>query len=192
MATKEDIKQALYDELVAIVANETSVTTPEKHADELQERDSPATYPFLGFECFGRPLSRGLGPNLYVANVAYSSGTLDYVEHARDTELVVHLGAQARDSHLRDQLYQATRDHFDAFLTFESLDDLHDDIGKLRSDGYTDLSNAPDGVHGDRLQYTLEYTRRFRADSVVTMDTIDVSIEDLDESTVYDSDTITA
>lgn len=190
MATKEDIKQALYDELTAIISSETSVSTPDDHVNTLRERGVDARYPFLGFEVFGSPRNRGFGDNVHVDETVYVNGLFDHVVYRRDTNLTVHFGALAEDPHVKDQLYTAVADTFDTYRGRRRPEDFHSDVERISGGGFSDVGD-PD-VHGDRLEYTMVYGRYFNVDEVVPIRDIEWTIEDLDEDVVYHSDTITA
>lgn len=192
MATKEDIKDALYQELKSIVSSETNVANPDDHVDILNNRGRDAVYPFIGFEVFGSPNNTGLHGNIHVDSTTHSGGTIDYVTYRRDTRLTVEIGIQADgDPHTKDQLYTATVDHFGEYIRGDESG-LHNDVQRLRDGGFSDESLPDSGIHGDRQQYTLDYGRYWQFDDLVPMEDIEFSIEDLDEDVVYHSRDVTA
>jgi hypothetical protein len=193
VATKEDIKDAIYDDLVTVVSNNTGVSTPDEHVDVLQQRED-ARYPFVGFEVFGQPLDRGFDGSIHVDDVVYSSDKVDYVVYRRDTRLTVEFGVQTDDGdvHLKDQLYTAVRDHFDEYAATDNPDGLHSDVDGIDPGGFSDESSPDESVFGDRVQYQVEYSRFWNFTGVIAMETVNVDVEDLDENVVYDSAQFTA
>lgn len=194
MATKKDIKNTLYDALVTIVSNTTSVSTPENHVDVLQHRSEDRPFPFVSFEAFGSPHNRGFDGNIHVANEVYSSGEIDYVQYRRDTRLNVDIAVEmdGGDAQAKDDLYTAVQDHFSTYVARTKPENFHSDVYEITDEGFDDESDRSNNIMGDRQSYMIGYKRYFRVDDYVPMREISVSIEDLDSTTIYDSDTITS
>jgi len=192
MASKETIKQTLFDELTTVLSKNTSITDTGAHVDLLDDRGENTKDPFLGFEMFGQPNNRGLGGNVHVDEVVYSGGEIDYITHRIDTTLTVDIGILSSDPHLKDQLYTAVRQRFAQYIGRGRANNLHADIERVRDGGYSDESRPDDGVHGDRQQYAIDYGFYYNVTDYTPITEINLSIEDLDESVVYDSATLSS
>lgn len=198
MATKQDVKDAVYSELKTVITDNTSVSTPKEHVGILN-RDNDAVYPFLGFEILaGNRINTGItGDTRVDALILDASDNLDKVRYRRDYELFVDIGVLADDSddEQKDALYTDLVDHFDSFsgeTVGKEPSDLQSDVSEIEDQGFDDAAPNSPGVVGDRQTFRLEYSRFITEDTdVVPMDTVNLRVEDFDDSdVVYNSDTV--
>lgn len=185
MVTTQNLLQAIYDELTALCANQTSVSDADDHVG-LLNRTSDVSTPFFGFEWSTEPRSRGINENVYVDSVTENGDTVD-VAYRYERELFLDIGVlvDGDNPRTRDAYYDAVTNRFVPYT--RSPEGLHPDVREVESRGATPESLAGDVDVGIRQTYVVDYSttvsETIPAATSVNLD-ID-SIEDGPDTDVY-------
>lgn len=187
MATKGDIKQALYDECKTVLSSIETVTVEhgsdfeslsnvDGHVDIARERDGEQ-YPHIAFEEFSRPLNRGMGSHVYVDATTYVDGSLDSLTFRKDERVQFDCYVEATSDGRKDALYEALKSQFETYLELKEPADIHDDIEDMSVGETRSADRSADGVRGDRLRIVMDYARYETYTEIPTMETIQMDFD---------------
>lgn len=168
--------QLIHDELVVVVTDNTTVTTPADHVDVLS-RTEDNEMPFFGFEYQIIPNSRGLGGNVRNGNVSTDSNdNVTSVEKIRDYEAILDFGVvlDGDRPRQRDEYLGEVQDHFAAFVDDSSK--LHADVHRVREDGALPDSGGDSRDVGIRVTYRIEFISS-QDQSIPAAETIDWDVD---------------
>lgn len=194
MATKGDIKQAVYDECRVVLASLASVSVPhgqsftalddtDAHLGVSGQRDD-GVYPYVAFEEFSSTLSRGVGDYVYVDDVAYVGGSVDSITFRKDEAVQYDLYVQTTSEGRKDALYEALKRHFEQYLELKTPSDIHPHIDSFDITDTSDSDRRADGVRGDRLRIEMEYRRLETYTDIPTIETVEMNFDIEDEGDI--------
>jgi hypothetical protein len=190
MATKEDIKQTLYDELASLIDDVTDVQRPYDHV-RVADRDEDERQPSYAFRETVIPYKLGLDGNVHVDDVTYDSeGYAQEVIYRRDQTISFEILATDDNDDVasKDALYVALQDFFTQFNTpAYSPSDFHADVQHIEVFGTTDVSRPDEAIRGDSFRVDIRYGRYTIFDDFQPMREIRQSFDD-DSDTVYITD----
>lgn len=197
MATKQDIIDAVHDELVDVIATTTSVTTTDAPAHvRLARRGTEGQLPGFTIEMFEQTLNRGIAGGGIVTNITrdQNAGTAD-VTVTREKQATVDVAAHAADGNDRavNTLYDAVDKRFTRLDTrYQTQPMLHDDVDNISPQGTQDVSSPDDNVRGDRYRINIEYDNHHTITDIPLIKTVNLTVgtptSDLEEVTVFDND----
>lgn len=187
MATRQELAQAVHDQLVDVLGNYLSVQNSDAASHvELRQYADALDLPAYTFEIFETDLDYGIHGNPYPQTV--NAGTNFSVTYARRKEATIDIAAHARndDSITVNDLYNELEQRF-TLLQDRTLgqQQLHSDVvaGGIDVQGSQDVSNPESEIRGDRFRVLVEYESYVTATASV-LEQIDTTIEDVDDSTV--------
>lgn len=198
MATKGDIKQAVYDECRAVLSTISTISVPhgdsfasvsnvDAHVGIAREREGDV-YPYIAFEEFSRVKNIGMGSHPYVDERTYSGGSLDSITFRKDEIAQYDIYVEVDGSEgQKDALYEALKSQFEQYLELKDVEDVHPDIDSLELQDTRGADRMEDGVRGDRLRLVVDYGRFETYTSIPTMETIELDFE-IDGSDVSEID----
>lgn len=167
--------QAIYDELKAIVQNETSASTPDDHVGVLNRTKDTQT-PFFGFEWTQAPVSRGMGGNVRPLGAnTDNNGNVTGADHARDYRLTIDLGVtvDGDEPRQRDEYMNDIQSHFSQFIREPTQ--LQQDVHRVREAGA-----IPADVQGGDVGALVTYEIEFPTTDTVSLPTADTIDWDVD------------
>jgi hypothetical protein len=166
MVTSPQLKETIYDELVATLAAHTGNTESTIESNKQvrpTNRYEDGAFPAYVFDTFDTDINRGMGSGVQVHNVVRNADdTIDKLVVRREKEMRVDVGAHATGDRVKeaDELYSSLEEHFTQFVEDVGLTttQLHSDVQTVRLRGTTDVSSADDGIRGERFRWTLNIT----------------------------------
>jgi len=188
MATKGDVKQAVYDECRVVLNDVENLATPhgrsftslsnvDDHLDVARGRDD-AVYPSIAFEEFGRVRSTGMGNHVYVDETTYVNGSLDSLTFRKDERLRFDIYAETDGNEGgKDALYTALKEQFEQFMELKAPSDLHGDVEDIELRDTRGADRNENGVRGDRLQLVVDFYRTRTYTDIPTMETIEMQFD---------------
>lgn len=183
---QRDVIEWVADELVTVVDDTTSVSTPSNHVDLVEEFDEQ-TYPFVGIrKLASNPQSAGIGNGrLFVDSFTYNdSGVLTSITYRRETRLRIEMiPTTDDDAGLREDLATAIADHFSLL---QRRDEYPDDLVNPQVGDGTPQDRREDLVRADGVPLEVTYKRYITDDDPTVAEdvTLDVDVGD----TIRDAD----
>jgi len=176
MATLVTILQAIYDDLVAIVDAESSVSEPRDHVDLLGRTDD-IIYPFLGFEWTRMSQNKGFGGNRQVSKSNYTDGSVDSVDYDHYYELVLDIAVitEGDQPRARDQYVSALVDTFGRYIHEPNA--LHSDVERVREEQLQPFQGGNDDDAALRHTFNIEYVHSTTDDTVPAADTVNWDVD---------------
>lgn len=195
MATRQELEQAIHDELANVVATyrSTSLADANSHIDRAQMGADSIDLPGFTFSIFEGDMNRGIHGSPEVRDITVDDANNDVIiEYARPKRATVDVAAHARrnDQTTVNALYSALEAHVTRLQSrTPGADVLHTDVHEsgIEVQGSQDVSDPQDDIRGDRFRLTVDYDRTIEATTDL-MATVETTIEDFfDDSVQYDS-----
>lgn len=179
MVTLVELLQRIYEELVTVCGNQTSVSDPYEHVDVL-DRESDIVTPFFGFEWTVNSNSRGMGGNRRVVDKTAVSDTIEYtvaMEYVLTVDLAVVVDGD--EPRARTEYLSATQQHFSNFIS--NPEDLDVDVERVREQNTVPSPSGQTGDVSARATFEIEYSSYDTVtDPAAATVNLDVDVNDID------------
>lgn len=189
MATRSELTQAVYDELVAVMDARSDTSSSETHV-VLQDEDLPETPPALSVQFSETPQTSGDSKQTRVVeHVENSDGEIVDVRYADDKTLTVDVTCLAQKDHTAVSVYEDVRQWFNAFDRARPSTDLAAGVDNVDvNDG---SPQSEDGRRGHIVRIEIDYEETFLRSDVTGSQFTPVRSVDTTIDTGSDSTTST-
>jgi|APHM01.1.fsa_nt_gi hypothetical protein len=198
MATQLDILDAFNDDMQSLISDEIDsidVSTASNHVG-LARRYEESVHPFIAFERNGTPspVNRGMGDNRRVVSRSTDAdGNVIEYTYSRAYDMELSLSVLFDDNDMRSmlELSETVRDRIDNYGSggSQKLSALHPDVRSITIVRTLDSTRTSDNIVGQTIIFRVRYDR-LKTETVDAMETIEVSINELDSGSEYYSDDV--